>query len=108
MKLVIGGRAQGKSDYVKANYPDCVVFDDFSEWFRQKLSQGEEPEREAEELVKRSPDMVIISDEVGSGIVPMDKFEREYRERLGRFLVKLADRSERVVRVFCGIGTVIK
>ena len=108
MILVIGGRAQGKSAYVKENYPGREVFDNFEEWFRKKMSSGEDAEKEAELFMEKYPDAVVISDEVGCGIVPLDKFEREYRERLGRFLIKIAERSERVVRIFCGIGTVIK
>ena len=52
--------------------------------------------------------MPIICDEVGNGIVPMDAFEREYRERLGRFLIEVAKRADRVERIMCGIGQRIK
>ena len=58
--------------------------------------------------LKEHPDCVIISDEVGNGIVPVDPFEREYRERLGRMLIEIASRAERVERVICGIGQRIK
>ena len=47
-------------------------------------------------------------DEVGNGIVPIDFLEREYRERTGRILVKLANQADEVVRVICGIGQKIK
>ena len=43
-----------------------------------------------------------------NGIVPIDSFEREYRERTGRILVKLAEQADEVVRVVCGIGQRIK
>lgn len=38
----------------------------------------------------------------------MDAFEREYRERLGRFLIEVAKRADRVERIMCGIGQRIK
>lgn len=59
-------------------------------------------------LSGKHPDTVIICDEVGSGIVPLDSFEREYRERLGRLLCEIAAKAERVERIVCGIGQRIK
>ena len=38
----------------------------------------------------------------------MDAFEREYRERTGRILIRLAQEAEEVERVICGIGQRIK
>ncbi|MCR4744463.1 MAG: bifunctional adenosylcobinamide kinase/adenosylcobinamide-phosphate guanylyltransferase [Lachnospiraceae bacterium] len=108
MILVIGGVCQGKTEYVRANFPDRTIFDDFEEWFRRAMKEGEKPEDEVEKYMKEYPDAVIISDEVGCGIVPMEAFEREYRERLGRCLTKIAAGSERVIRLYCGIATVIK
>ena len=52
--------------------------------------------------------MKMISDEIGNGIVPMDAFEREYREQTGRILIELAKEAEEVIRVICGIGQKIK
>ena len=45
---------------------------------------------------------------IGSGIVPMDAEERAWRERHGSLLKTLAAKSDRVVRVFCGIGEDLK
>ena len=58
--------------------------------------------------LEKHPDTVIICDEVGNGIVPLDSFEREYRERLGRLLCEIAAKAERVERIVCGIGQRIK
>ena len=46
--------------------------------------------------------------EIGNGIIPLEPFEREYRERTGRILVELASRAEEVERVICGMGQKIK
>ena len=59
-------------------------------------------------ILKQYPECFIISDEIGNGIVPMDAFEREYRERTGRILVDLANKAEEVERVICGLGQKIK
>ena len=61
-----------------------------------------------DKYLEKHPDTVIICDEVGNGIVPLDSFEREYRERLGRLLCEIAAKAERVERVVCGIGQRIK
>lgn len=127
MKLVIGGYAQGKLDYVllhedvKADriwdgkIPDRaeqkkgrVVINHLHHWIRERLGQNGCPEEEILEFVENDPDCVIICDEIGSGIVPMEASEREYRERTGRILVKLAETAEEVERVICGIGQKIK
>jgi adenosylcobinamide kinase/adenosylcobinamide-phosphate guanylyltransferase len=42
------------------------------------------------------------------GVVPMDAWERIWRERVGRTCGKLASQATRVVRMVCGIPTIIK
>ena len=127
MKLVIGGYAQGKLNYVLGKYdvevsmvydgeiPEkieeekgTVVINHFHNWLKTKISYGGCPEKEILEFVEKYPNCVIISDEVGNGIVPIEAFEREYRERTGRILVELAKKAEEVERVICGIGQKIK
>ena len=53
-------------------------------------------------------DRILVTDEIGYGIVPIDPFEREYREETGRICCLLAEKSEEVWRVCCGIGTRLK
>ena len=127
MKLVIGGYSQGKLTYAlqKNGLDNCIVWDSMlcgdgnqkektvvvnhlHNWVKERIRQGGSPEEEILVFVERCPGCVIICDEIGNGIVPTDGFEREYRERTGRILVKLADRAEEVVRVLCGIGQKIK
>ena len=127
MKLVIGGYAQGKLNYVLGKYdveaskifdgeiPEnieerrgMVVINHFHNWVKTKINNDGCPEEEVFEFVEKYSDCVIISDEVGNGIVPIEAFEREYRERTGRILVELAKKAEEVERVICGIGQKIK
>lgn len=123
MKLVIGGYAQGKLEYVMKKYgaaPDMVwdgelpgnakmvVINHFHNWVKRSLSEGRHPEEEIRTFLERHQDCIIISDEIGNGIIPADVFEREYRERTGRILVELAEKAEEVERVICGIGQKIK
>ena len=51
---------------------------------------------------------VVIATEVGGGVVPVDAGERVGREAAGRLSCLLAQRAERVVRVFCGLPAVLK
>ncbi len=132
MKLVIGGYSQGKLNYVlqrsdtdiytvlNGRLPDerqlqemtvqgeTVVINHFHSWIKERIAQGGKPEEEIFTFLEKNPECIIISDEIGNGIVPIDAFEREYRERTGRILVGLADQADEVVRVICGIGQKIK
>lgn len=125
LELYIGGYAQGKLRYVlnrrgngnvvrEAKQIFCytgeerIIFDRFQDWFRDRLMQQAEPEREMECIIKEYQTIIIIGNEIGCGIVPAEAFERDYRERYGRYLCELAKTAERVERIVCGIGQRIK
>ena len=127
MKLIIGGYAQGKLQYVLRKDPveaekiwdgqlpengnvaeGKIILHHFHNWVKKRLAEGGCPEKEILEFIQIHPDCIIISDEIGNGIVPVDIFEREYRERTGRILIELAEKAEEVERVICGIGQRIK
>lgn len=124
MKLVIGGLAQGKLDYVLEKYqlkmeqvwegilPEgtqetTIVIHNLQHWIRERV-QREESLDVLWTFVDAHPDAIIICNEVGNGVVPMDALERTYRECTGRLLVKLANQAESVERVVCGIGQKLK
>ena len=127
MKLIIGGTAQGKLEYVILKYdvqknmvwdgvlPDdrklnknIVVINHFHQWVKSRMVSGGCPEDEIMSFLDCTEDCIIICDEIGNGIVPVEPFEREYRECVGRILVQLAKRAEEVERIICGIGQKIK
>lgn len=62
----------------------------------------------AESIYNANPDRILVTDEIGYGIVPIDAFEREYREETGRICCLLAEKSEEVWRVCCGLGQRLK
>ena len=62
----------------------------------------------AEKLVNERDDIIIITDQVGCGIVPLDRREREWREMHGRIMCRLASNAKHVERIICGMGQVIK
>ena len=129
MKLIIGGYAQGKLNYAVTNYnvaedhvfesvlpsseeaeklEGVVIVSSLHKWIKKRIKEGGRPEEEISAFVKKNANVIIICDEIGNGIVPMDPFERVYRERTGRILVKLAKDAEEVERVVCGIAQKIK
>lgn len=127
MRLVIGGYAQGKLEYVHCKYkvqenrvwdgvlPEDsalqakpVVINHFHLWVKRRIQEGGCPEEEIMSFLENGGDCILISDEIGNGIVPIEPLEREYRERVGRILIQLAACAEEVERVICGIGLKIK
>lgn len=120
MKLYIGGFGQGKLGYVKKSENITEFFD--GEKDDIALIKNYRAVNKLNLLIKRlineNIDVInfienlkadiIICDEIGNGIVPMDKREEEYREYVGRCCCILAEKSESVIRIFCGIGQVIK
>ena len=122
--MIIGGAYQGKAAYAKAQFPDVdwkfggeITEEELlkaagvlglQEYIRKALKAGEDLTGLAEKLAQQDPDVILVSEEVGYGIVPADAFERQYREAVGRVCTALAAKSRRVTRVVCGIGTVLK
>ncbi|MFR2157848.1 MAG: bifunctional adenosylcobinamide kinase/adenosylcobinamide-phosphate guanylyltransferase [Evtepia gabavorous] len=51
---------------------------------------------------------VVIATEVGGGVVPVDPVQRQNREAAGRLACLLAQRADRVIRVFCGLPQALK
>ncbi len=124
MIMVIGGAYQGKASYVKKEYPSVTFVSgeeigvedlmkaegvlDLHLLIRKELKEGRDVSALAERLIRENPDIIVVSDEIGYGVVPMEPFDRAYREAVGRICTTLADFSTKVIRVVCGIGMVIK
>lgn len=125
MVLVFGGAWQGKLEYVIQNYgvreDEIFNCDDSSEIdFSKKavygldrlilniIRDGADPLEYIKSNLDRISDKIIICTDISSGVVPMDPVLRQWREAVGRCMALLARSAERVVRIFCGIGTVLK
>lgn len=111
MILIIGGVAQGKRQYVANEYKGYEVIESYHEKIRMQLEQGEDPLASAKSLladVKDVDHLVIICNEVGYGLVPIDAMERKYRETVGRVNCYLATEATEVVRVVAGMPMKIK
>lgn len=126
MKMIIGGAYQGKLAYGRSCYPQILWVDGSKCPFEaiqtcdgiyhlQELIRRMMKEDREEELLELmsglpvvNPNIVLISEEIGYGLVPVDAFDRRYREMTGRICTSLAAASTRVDRVICGIGVMIK
>ncbi len=134
MILITGGCCQGKLDWASEQFALCAeeildgascslegssyadaesatpirALNHFHLLVRRLIEAGEDAAARTENLLRVNPGMVILTDEIGSGIVPMDGFEREYREVHGRICCRLAQDADAVIRVVCGIGSWIK
>lgn len=126
MILITGGAFQGKKAYAKkrfalkeqdmVNGADCTEAEllkaravvDFQEYVRRVLKEGGDPSLLAGKLYTENPDILVITNELGSGVIPANPFDRQWREASGRAACDLAKYAAEVHRVVCGIGTVIK
>lgn len=111
MVLVVGGACQGKGAYARERFPEGYrILREYHEEVRRQLKEGKDPIEEAERLLAEqgAERLIIICDEVGYGLVPVDAFERRWREQVGRTCCFLASRAEQVIRVVCGIGVNMK
>lgn len=121
MELYIGGYAQNKLEYVKSLYPDLlssadyILVNDFHLIVKKQLDQGLDESavlEKMDELIKdadqKKTKLIIICDEIGSGIVPMEKADRLWREVVGRLLCMIAKKADMVTRIVCGLPQVIK
>ena len=83
-----------------------------AEFAQRAIRDVQDMAAEAEDLAaladRLSEFSVVLSTEVGGGVVPVDRSERERREKAGRLACLLAQRAETVIRVQCGLPQILK
>ncbi len=75
---------------------------------RRLLEDGQDPLVYIHRLIEERPDLIVVSDEIGCGVVPVSGFEREWREAAGRACCLAACHACRVERIIAGIPIMIK
>lgn len=126
MKLIIGGAYQGKKDFTCEQFQmeESTLADGrtceydvlksvkgihhLQDYIKRMLLEEKDPMSYILEQVRKNEDIVILCNEMGCGLVPMEAFDRRYREMVGRIQCELAKRATCVYRVYCGIGVKIK
>lgn len=94
---------------------DVAVVDCLTVWLGNLMHRhGAErevyPEIEELEAALQAPplDLILVTNEVGMGIVPVDAFTRRYRDLLGGLNRRIAVAADKVVFLVSGIPMVIK
>jgi adenosylcobinamide kinase/adenosylcobinamide-phosphate guanylyltransferase len=89
------------------SWPVAACVASYHTIIRRVIDAGGDPDAFTKRLILARPQIVIM-DEVGYGIVPMDRKERDYREAVGRAGQMMAAEADHVYRVICGIAQCIK
>lgn len=124
MIMVTGGAHQGKGAYAAerlgvrspasgatCSFEEALAANAIADYhllIRRLLEEGADPIAFTQRLCEENKGCIIIIDEVGSGIVPIEKSERTWREQVGRCGCMIAKNSAVVIRLCCGIPTAIK
>ena len=106
MIFVTGPLYAGKKEYIRGALG--LSEEDFASraaWDVQELAFGADLPALADELSKKE---IVIATELGGGLIPLDRLEREKREAAGRLACLLAERADTVIRVCCGLPQVLK
>lgn len=90
----------------------AVLLDCATMWLSNRLLAGAEVDGEADALVEAlagcaSP-VVVVSNEVGQGIVPESPLARRFRDEQGRLNRAIAARAGRVVAIMAGLPLALK
>lgn len=102
--LFVGGAFQGKAALAKRLYPDLPLAQNLHEAVQNALAAGRDPMALRESLRGH----VVTCDEVGCGVVPLDRADEAYREAVGRLCCAIAEEADAVVRVIAGVPQWIK
>ncbi|MDR1300033.1 MAG: bifunctional adenosylcobinamide kinase/adenosylcobinamide-phosphate guanylyltransferase [Oscillospiraceae bacterium] len=126
MKLIIGGKYQGKRDYVAGRFgyaegdvcycgrggaspvTDKPVVYGIEMWALAELEAGRDPVAEFGAVLPELRDKIVVCTDMSCGIVPNDPMQRAWREAAGRMASAISSASDEVVRLFCGIPIILK
>ena len=124
MVFIIGGAYQGKLAHARKTYhlSDDAVFTcdssqiDFSRRCIDRLEEftlacvrdSVDPVDYFEKHTGDWTDSILICQDISCGVVPMSEEMRLWRNETGRLCRYLADRAERVSRIFCGLEQRLK
>jgi adenosylcobinamide kinase/adenosylcobinamide-phosphate guanylyltransferase len=90
----------------------AVLIDCLTLWLSNLLESGADIEgqtaRLQEALAERTGPIVIVSNEVGLGIVPDNALARRFRDLQGNLNQRLAAQAERVIMMVAGIAVAVK
>ena len=97
----------------QADTSRCLVVDCLTLWLANLLAEGDEQlALEKQALLATLPGLpghiILVSNEVGQGIVPVDSSARRFRDEAGWLHQELARRCERVTLSVAGLPLTLK
>lgn len=123
MILITGGAYEGKVNYARKRF-NCEIIDgekcnidsvftaecicNFHEFVKRLIENKIDVTEFTEQICSKNPKLIVITNEIGCGIIPLEKSDRFWREQAGRAGCIIAEKSDIVIRLCCGIATVIK
>lgn len=124
MILIFGGAYQGKLDYalgefgipesevyycdVSTRVPTGKIIYGLENWFQSLVDVGLDVSKKLDDFIAQNPHAIVICSDISCGVVPIDPNQRQWREETGRAMGRISQHATKVVRVFCGIPTVLK
>ena len=126
MVLIFGGAYQGKLAYALERFGlldddvyRCDAGDtaapgnkslvyELDKWILALVREGADVAEAVKLFIAENDQAIVICNDISCGVVPEDPVLRKWREEVGRAMVELASASGEVVRVFCGIASVLK
>lgn len=124
MILVFGGAYNGKLAYIKEKYNldeedifycnssninlEKKVICGFHIFVRNMILENKSPLEYIENNMDKLKDKIIITDDIGLGIVPIEKIDRIWRDEHGKSIQYISSKSKKVIRIFLGIEKVLK
>jgi len=126
MKLIFGGVYQGKLSYALTRFgvtnddvyfcdaenanlpPSKPIFYEIDKWILALVKADADIIKATADFFSAHPNSVIICNDISCGVVPMDPTLRRWRDEVGRFMGQAAQISGEVVRMYCGIPTILK
>ena len=125
MILIFGGVYQGKLSYALDRFSltendvykcsdedtapaDKKIIYEIEKWILALVKSGIDVDMAVRNFINDNQEAVIICNDISCGIVPADPIQRKWREAVGRSLAAISNKSDEVIRLFCGIPTRIK
>ena len=126
MIMITGGAFQGKKNFAmerlglqetdilngencdleKVFSAKCVT--DYHLLVKRLIDKNADPLEFTEKLCAKNPKIIVIINEIGCGIIPIEKSDRIWREQTGRAGCIIAENSAAVIRICCSIPSIIK
>lgn len=91
----------------------CLLIDCLTLWLSNLLAAGDDRLTvEIDALLGTLPTLpghiLLVSNEVGQGIVPANPLARRFRDEAGRLHQKIADRCDRAIFIMAGLPLILK